>query len=172
MSNHGQPADLVCGSAPGEPPNAFSDHFLHRLEQPEEPVSARAAETAGLWIVRRVQGGYGVFRHWESVKTATPIGLFERIEVARMAAAVLPVLDQPSTFRLSSEHTFSPFPVLEGDAGCGHLKHFDDALIASINLVQALLCNPSSLALLLHAAGRTAVELAGQQALLLGEDEA
>jgi hypothetical protein len=168
-----RPEASSTGSAPAEqaePPNAFRASFLDQLAERDEPTFARTAETAGPWTVRKLADGFGLFRQGDTAEATTPIAVFERLEIAYLAAAVMPALGQRPALRIETERTPRGFPVLDGLEVCGRLSHFDEALVDSMNLLQALLSRPSSLALLLHAAGHTALELAGRMAVRLEED--
>ena len=148
------------------PDNAFAEEFLARLMIEDDPPSALAAELAGPWVVRRLQGGgYGLFRYWESPSAGDrPHARFSERAPALIAAAVLPTLAGDGPWRIASEPDSSGgFALFAGSEVCGRLEVFDDAFISAMNVAYELLARPDALALLLAAAGPTALELAGRR---------
>ncbi len=161
-------------SRPASPPadNAFRDTFLDHASQRDEPPTARQAEVAGSWVVRRLGNGYAVYRHWESPEHGDqPIAVLSEPSLALLLAAVLPA--RPETqLLLGSEPQEEGFPLLAGAEVCGHLSAFDEQLVADLNLALGLVSRPESLALQLQAAGATALTLAGRRAVRLGGEGA
>ncbi len=148
---------------PAEPANAFAAEFLTRLDGHDEPREALAAELAGPWAVRPLAGGFGVFRQWETPAAGDlPRAVFRDRALAQLSAALLPGIGYGGLFDLAAERGPAGFAVYEQDATCGHLQHFDEALVAALNLAVALVRSPHALALLLTAAGPTALRLTGR----------
>ncbi len=148
------------------PDNAFATDFLARLLIEDEPSSALAAELTGPWVVRRLPAGdYGLFRYWESPRSGDrPHARFSERAPALIAAAVLPTLVGDGPWRIASEPgADGGFALFERSEVCGRLEVFDDAFVAAMNVAYELLARPDALALLLAAAGPTALELAGRR---------
>jgi len=76
-------------------PNAFSQLFLSRLAERDEPPTAGDADVAGPWriepVVWRGGHGFGLFRLGEGLARGfTPVAVFPSRWLALIAAAVLP----------------------------------------------------------------------------------
>lgn len=165
------------GPAPEPTPaNAFAPEFLARFGEQDEPPQALVAELAGSWVVRPLATGFGVFRSWESPPAGDlPRAVFQDRSIALLAAAVMPGIGYGGLFFLAPEHGPAGFPVYDRDEVCGHLRHFDEALVVAMNMAVELVRSPESLALLLSAAGPTALALTGrrlQRAVEAGEEPA
>ncbi len=149
------------------PANAFDESFLTDLDRADEPVGAAEAETAGPWRIeelshRGVQR-WGVFQSAAgSRRGGYPVALFGRRELALLAAAVLPATGRDSILRLEPDESSEGF-ALRGPNGDveGHLRHFDQPLEEALHVAAYLTRSPASLALLLEAAGSTALRDAG-----------
>lgn len=150
----------------GHADNAFAAEFLAGLMIEDDPPSALAAELVGPWVVRRLpEGGYGLFRYWESPRAGDrPHARFSERSPALIAAAVLPTLAGDGPWRIASDPDLDGgFALFAGGEVCGRLEVFDDAFISAMNVAHELLARPDALALLLAAAGPTALELAGRR---------
>jgi hypothetical protein len=159
--------DRAAPAPPAEPPgNAFTDAFLRRLRREDDLYEALEAELSGPWTVRPVGAdGFGVFRHWESPELGDrPRAVFRDPGVALLAAAVLPALGREATYRLGTDpDELGLYPLERGGEAWGATPIFDEALLGALNLATELVRSPRSLALLLSAAGPTALELVGRQ---------
>ncbi len=147
--------------------NAFDESFLADLDRADEPVSAAEAETAGPWHVEdlshRGVERWGVFRSAAgSRRGGYPVAMFGRRELALLAVAVLPATGRDFLLRLDSEESNEGF-ALRGPNGEieGHLRHFDQPLEEALHVAAFLTRSPANLALLLEAAGSTALRDAG-----------
>lgn len=142
------------------PSNAFVEDYLALLNERDEPLTAAEADYAGPWSVEaRQQGGHAVVRPAEEV----PYGVFEAVEIAQIAAAVLPGTGREKRYRLGKEENPGRgFPVYRSGELVGHLRLFDEELVAALNVLDALLASPYDFAWLLEAAGGLALQHVGR----------
>ena len=140
--------------------NAFVEDYLALLNERDEPLTAAEADYAGPWSVEaRQQGGHAVVRPAEEV----PYGVFEAVEIAQIAAAVLPGTGREKRYRLGKdENPGRGFPVYRSGELVGHLRLFDEELVAALNVLDALLSSPYDFAWLLEAAGGLALQHVGR----------
>ena len=153
-----------------KPSNAFTDDFLERIDEENEPPTASEATVAGLGGVRPLPGGgFGLFLDGESPERGhEPVGVFEERWRALMASAVLPGTGRDPLVALRKEADPAGYALLSGLDGdgepavVGHLRVFDEPLAAAMHVAEALLRSPQCLAALLEAAGKVALEKAGK----------
>ena len=140
--------------------NAFVEDYLALLNERDEPITATEAEYAGPWSVEaRREGGHAVVRPAEEV----PYAVFEAAEIAQVAAAVLPGTGREKRYRLGKdEDAGRGFPVYRSGELVGHVKLFDEELVAALNVIDALLASPYDFAWLLEAAGGLALQHVGR----------
>ncbi len=149
------------------PVNAFDESFLTELDRSDEPISAAEAETAGPWRIEPLSRGeeaWGVFHAAAGARRGgQPIARFERREHALLAAAVLPATGRDPLLRMEPDESSEGF-ALRGPNGEieGHLRNFDQPLEEALHVAAYLTRSPTSLALLLEAAGSTALRDAGR----------
>jgi len=84
--------------------------------------------------------------------------MFLRREAALAAAAAMPATGRRLRYRLSPDADEQGFPILLEGVQVGHMRYFDEELLAGLNGCDALVSTPRSLALLLDAAGGLALE--------------
>ena len=153
-------------SAHPTPSNAFRRRFLRRFDERDEPVTALEADMAGPWSVVPLPGeGFGLFRAGEHPSRGfRPTAVFPDRSLALLAAAVLPGTGRDPLLSLNG----SPEPGsgryslrLDDGTVVGHSGHFEEDLVDALNVAVALVRSPLSLALLLEAAGPTAVARCG-----------
>jgi hypothetical protein len=142
------------------PSNAFVEDYLALLNERDEPLTAAEADYAGPWSVEaRQQGGHAVLRPAEDV----PYAAFDSVEIAQLAAAVLPGTGREKRYRLGKdENPGRGFPVYRSGELAGHLRLFDEELVAALNVLDALLSSPYDFAWLLEAAGGLALQHVGR----------
>jgi len=142
------------------PSNAFVEDYLALLNERDEPLTAAEADYAGPWSVEaRQQGGHAVLRPAEEV----PYAAFDSVEIAQLAAAVLPGTGREKRYRLGKdENPGRGFPVYRSGELAGHLRLFDEELVAALNVLDALLSSPYDFAWLLEAAGGLALQHVGR----------
>lgn len=140
--------------------NAFVQDYLALLNERDEPLTAPEADYAGPWSVEaRQQGGHAVVRPAEDV----PYAVFEAVEIAQVAAAVLPGTGREKRYRLGKdEDPGRGFPVYRSGELVGHIRLFDEELVAGLNVLDALLASPYDFAWLLEAAGGLALQHVGR----------
>jgi hypothetical protein len=163
--------DVSIAPAPA-PGNIFTPEYLALLSPcDDEPVTAAEAAisvpTSDPWHLEphSMEPGWAVLRQGESRFTTQPHASFQNIDVARLAAAVIPSTEQPPRYRLGQEQDALGYPVFAGDQVVGHFQFFDESLLAAMNVVAAVVSVPGDLAWLLHAAGGQALDHAGKIAL-------
>lgn len=140
--------------------NAFVEDYLALLNERDEPLTAAEADYAGPWSVEaRRQGGHAVVRVAEEV----PYGVFEAVEIAQIAAAALPSTGREKRYRLGKDDDAGRgFPVYRSGELVGHVRLFDEELVAALNVLDALLASPYDFAWLLEAAGGLALQHVGR----------
>lgn len=140
--------------------NAFVEDYLALLNERDEPLTAPEAEYAGPWSVEaRQSGGHAVVRPAEEV----PYAVFGAVEIAQVAAAVLPGTGREKRYRLGKdEDAGRGFPVYRSGELVGHVRIFDEELVSALNVVDALLASPYDFAWLLEAAGGLALQHVGR----------
>jgi hypothetical protein len=146
--------------------NAFSDSFLRRIAERDEPPMAGEADAAGPWHVEEVpaERWFGLYRLGESrARGFEPVAVFRDRSLALLAAAVLPGTGRDAAFRLHKDSGPDGFAVETGNGGevVGHTALFDENLIAALHVAESLARSPEALANLLEAAGPLALERAG-----------
>lgn len=144
--------------------NAFAPEFLAWMDRRDEPSTVGEADAAGPWTVRpHPDGGYAVMRAAERLEEGDrPAGVFRRIETARLMAAVLPGTGRDAELHLRSHEEPAGYPVDGADGREGHIRLFDEGLVAALNVADSLVRSPEALAWLLEAAGRITLEHAGR----------
>jgi hypothetical protein len=149
-------------------PNAFTELFLRRLGERDEPPTAGDADVAGPWRIEPIPGhGFGLFRIGESLARGhAPVAVFPSRWLALLAAAVLPGTGRDPLLRIDKQpDADGAFPLLlpgrDGDELAGRLHLFDERLVDALNVAVYLLETPQSLAWLLEAAGSVALERCG-----------
>jgi hypothetical protein len=147
------------------PSNAFVEDYLALLNERDEPITAPEAEYAGPWSVEaRRQGGHAVLRAAEDLDRGDePYAVFEALEIAQIAAAVLPGTGREKRYRLGKDQDSGRgFPVYRSGELAGHLRLFDEEVVAALNVLDALLSSPYDFAWLLEAAGGLALQHVGR----------
>src|SRR6185436_373168 len=86
-------------------PNAFTQLFLRRLGERDEPPTAGDADVAGPWRIEPVPGlGFGLFRIGESLARGhAPAAVFPSRWLALLAAAVLPGTGRDPLLRIDPQ---------------------------------------------------------------------
>lgn len=140
--------------------NAFVEDYLALLNERDEPITAPEADYAGPWSVEpRRQGSYAVLRAADD----RPYAVFEAVEIAQIAAAVLPGTGREKRYRLGKEEDSGRgYPVYRAGELVGHIQLFDEDLIAALNVLDALVASPYDFAWLLEAAGGLALQHVGR----------
>jgi hypothetical protein len=143
--------------------NAFTQPFLQRLGELDEPPSAGEADVAGPWDVEEIPGfGFGLFRKGESWNRGfPPAAVFARRPVALLAAAALPGTGRDAAFRLHKDAGPAGYAVESAGEVAGHVALFDERLVDALHVLEMVARSPESLANLLEGAGSLALERAG-----------
>lgn len=144
--------------------NAFAAEFLARMDRRDEPSTVAEADAAGPWAVRpHPEGGFAVMRTAERLEEGDrPAGVFQRVETARLMAAVLPGTGRDTELRLRPDEEPAGYPVDGGAGREGYIRLFDENLVAALNVADSLVRSPEALAWLLEASGRITLEHAGR----------
>jgi hypothetical protein len=145
--------------------NAFTPEFLRRFEEVEdEPPTAGEAEVAGPVRVRRLPDRrFGVFLAGRE----RPVLAFRERSRALLAAGMLPCTGREAAYVLGKDAGPDGYPLLAGfDASgrpdvAGHMEHFDEKLAGALQAGDGVVRSPESLAYLMAAAGKAALERAG-----------
>lgn len=153
------------GAGTARPPlRVFTEEALERLRRADEPPTAAEAELSGPWRVHELrEGGFGVFRHGDEEAGDPPLGRFAGRHLALLAAAALPGLGRASAYRVDPQGGEAGYPLVREGVEVGALGIFLADLAPALDALEALLRSPPALALLLEAAGPTALERAGRE---------
>ena len=153
------------GRAHRPPVRVFTEEALERLRRGDEPPTAAEAELSGPWRVRRLPGnaGFGLFRRGDEEAGDPPLARFAGRHLALLAAAALPGLGRASAFRVGPEAGEAGYPLLREGVEAGALGVFLAELAPALDALEAVVRSPAALALLLEAAGPTALERAGRE---------
>jgi hypothetical protein len=149
--------------------NAFPAGFLSRFDDRDEPPTAHEAEVAGVATIYEIAGrGFCLYLPGERPDLGhLPVACFFERWRALVAAAVLPGTGRDPAYRLLQEAGAEGFALISGvdregqPEVAGHLRLFDEGLASALGVADALLRSPQSLALLLEAAGKVALERTG-----------
>lgn len=146
--------------------NAFTEEYLELLSQRDEPVTGAEADTAGPWHLEAHPHGWAVLRQGESLdKGSAPTAVFQKKDAARLTAAVLPGTGRRLRYRLGKDAEALGYPLLDDGRVVGHLRFFDEDLLAALNVADALVSMPRDLSWLIDGAGGLALDHAGKIAL-------
>lgn len=150
------------------PSNVFTDDFLRRLDEEDEPPTASEAAVAGVGPVFPVAEGYALFLPGENDEEGDlPVAVFKEEWRALLAAAVLPGTGRDPLVRLKKVADAGGYPLVAGLDPDGepevvaHLRVFDESLAGALHTGEALLRSPECLAALLQAAGKVTLERVG-----------
>lgn len=142
------------------PKNAFTEDYLALLNERDEPITATEADYAGPWSIEDLpQGGHTVRRAGGD----RPYAAFSRLELAQVAASVLPGTGRERRYKLGrDEEPGRGYPITRSGETVGYVALFDEDLVAALNVVDALLSSPHDFAWLLEAAGGLALQHVGR----------
>ncbi|HEX4952667.1 MAG TPA: hypothetical protein VF017_04640 [Thermoanaerobaculia bacterium] len=144
-------------------PNAFAPEFLDHFAEHDEPVTSLEASTCGPWrVVALGPERWGVVQDGDPA----PHAVFKDRELALLAAAMLPATGRAPRLVVFGEAQPEGFPVGALSQGLkpdtvGWLASFDTDSVDCLHSGLHLALSPVSLALLLEAAGPTALRRAG-----------
>ena len=140
--------------------NAFTEDYLALLNERDEPVTATEADYAGPWSIEDLsQGGHTVSRAGGD----RPYAVFSMLELAQVAAAVLPGTGREKRYKLGrDEEPGRGYPIFRSGETVGYVGLFDEDLVAALNVIDALLASPNDFAWLLEAAGGLALQHVGR----------
>jgi hypothetical protein len=151
------------------PSTPFPPSFLGRLDERDEPPTAHEAEVAGVAAIHEIAGrGFCLYLPGQRPEPGhLPVACFFERWRALLAAAVLAGTGRDPAYRLRQEAGAEGFALIAGvdregePEVAGHLRLFDEALVSALHVADSLLRSPESLALLLEAAGKVALERTG-----------
>ncbi len=148
------------------PTQVFTSEYLALLAERDEPLTAGEADTAGPWRLEATRSGWlALLREGESLDRDAPFAILNRLDVAQLAAAILPGTGRERRYRLGPDPDEHGFPLFRSGERVGHLRLFDEEVAAALNVVDALLSAPRDLSWLYDAAGGIALEHSGRIAL-------
>lgn len=148
----------------GEMANAFHPEFLARLDRIGDPLTAAEAAHGGFWrVVQRPDESYGLYRVWESPeKGDEPFAVLQDRSMALLAAAFLPLAAKSRTLWSQNADDGRGQTLYRDAQSIGQLRYSDPEFTEILNLAEALVRSPESIAALLEAAGSAALEPAGK----------
>lgn len=152
------------GSTP-VPVNAFTEEYLALLNERDEPITAAEADYAGPWSVEDLpRGGHALLRSGQDLDRGDqPYAVFSMLELAQVAASVLPGTGREKRYRLGrDEEPGRGYPIFRTGETVGYVQLFDEDLVAALNVIDALLASPHDFAWLLEAAGGLALQHVGR----------
>lgn len=148
--------------------NAFTEEFLRRFQEHDEPPSAGEADMAGPWGIVPFptadgREAFGLWRLGERPDWGDPpTGLFRDHSTALLASAVRPLLGRDPFYQLGKERRNGGFPLLRQGEAAGWIDLFDEDWVFGVNLLERVTRSPEALAALLEAVGPVALERAGR----------
>jgi len=151
----------------------FAADFLDLLETGEEPPSLSEAEWGGEWkVVSLDPHCHLVLRSWEEPGKDRPAAIFTERSFALQCAAVLPLEARPRLFLIQTVEPPANHLVLVRDTydtearvegrPIGEVQPLTEDQVLALHLAGCFARSPLALALLLEAAGPTAIRLAGE----------
>jgi hypothetical protein len=151
----------------------FAADFLDLLETGEEPPSLSEAEWSGEWkVVSLDRDRHLVLRSWEEPGKDRPAAVFTERPIALQCAAVLPLEARPRLVLIQTVAPPANHLVLVRDTydtearaegrPIGEAQAFSENQVLALHLAGCFARSPLALALLLEAAGPTAIRLAGE----------
>ena len=151
----------------------FAADFLDLLEASEEPPSLSEAEWSGEWkVVSLDRDRHLVLRSWEDPARDRPAAIFIERPIALQCAAVLPLEARPRLFLIQTVEPPANHLILVRDTylteaprdarPIGEVQTFSENQVLALHLAGCFARSPLALALLLEAAGPTAIRLAGE----------
>ena len=151
-------------STPTGVDNAFNLDFLARLAEQDEPLTAGPAAHGGVFCVRQMaDGGYGLYRFWESPeRDDPPSAVLQERSTAYLAAAFLPAVAEGRTL-WSQDAEDAPGQTLYryGEA-IGRLRYRDPEMVEALNLSEAIASSPVLVAAFLTGVSQAALAEAGR----------
>ncbi|MGH9361074.1 MAG: hypothetical protein ACRD2T_04100 [Thermoanaerobaculia bacterium] len=149
----------------------FTADFLDRLEKSDEPGSVGEAEWSGDWkVVSLAPDRHLVLRGWQEPANDQPAAILTERSAALLCAAVLPLEARPRLFIVRPVRAEGRYDVLVQDSydparpcqPIGEVRDFSEAQALALHLAGCFARSPHALALLLEAAGPTAIQMAGE----------
>ena len=151
----------------------FTADFLDLLETAAEPPSLSEAEWGGEWkVVSLDSDQHLVLRSWEEPGRDRPAAIFTERPIALQCAAVLPLEARPRLVLIQTVEPAASHLVLVRDTydtearaegrPLGELQEFNENQVLALHLAGCFARSPLALALLLEAAGPTAIRLVGE----------
>jgi hypothetical protein len=154
-------------------PSIFAADFLDLLETAAEPPSMSEAEWGGEWkVVSLAPDQHLVLRSWEEPGKDRPAAIFTERPIALQCAAVLPLearprlaliqaVEPPANRLVLLRDTYDTEVPAEGRP-VGEVGEFSENQALALHLAGCFARSPLALALLLEAAGPTAIRLVGE----------
>ncbi len=145
-------------------PNAFDPDFLEQLEHRDIPASAFEAVHGCFWrVVPLDDDRFGLFRLWEDPEHGdAPFAILSDHFTALLAAAVLPLVAARRTIWLYPADDGEGYRLHRDGWEVGQMRTLIPELTDALNLADALVRTPTSLASLLEGAGPGALAQAGK----------
>lgn len=142
----------------------FTDRALSGLGRRDEPPTAGEAELSGPWrVVTLDDGDLGLFRPGDAEAGGEPLVRVGDRQTALLAAAALPALGRRGRYRLDEVADGGRYTLWRRGIDAGSAAVFLTELAAALDGLEALVRSPEALALVLEAAGSTALEQAGRR---------
>jgi hypothetical protein len=143
-----------------KPENVFKGGFLETYGRRDESSSSSEAVLSGRWKIVERDGTIALFREWENESIDPPFATFHLLDHALLFAAVAPASTRPPDYETAEEGD-GVFLFCDGRE-VGRLRWGDAEIVDVLNVAAYLVRNPAALALLLEAAGPSALEAAGR----------
>lgn len=151
--------------------SAFSPEYLAFLRERNEPDTPWAGEDRGPFVIRKIGGGFALFRPWQSPEAADePEAVFQTQEDARLALSARAALRRARYYRLQEPDVDRPgvgYAVEREGAVIGHVRSYDPEWIFACHVLACAAQSPEHLATLLDVAGSATQEEVG---VILGKE--
>jgi hypothetical protein len=144
------------------PSSVFNDHFLELFGRRDESCSSSEAELSGRWKIVEREGAFELYRQWEGAASDPPFATFHRLEHALLFAAMAPAASRTPVYQGNRASEDDRNSIFCGGDEVGTVRWFDQEIVNVLNVGAYLVRNPLALALLLEAAGPSALAAVGR----------
>ncbi len=146
-------------SEEGKSKSAFSMEYRETLRARDEPDTPWAGDAQKPVVILSTQGGFGLFRPWQSPQAGDPpLAVFADLADARLAAVAHSILRRIRRFQLrepATPHVPEGYAVFRDRDVTGWLQAFDPEWIEAMNILAWIAQYTEGLAEMLDLAGPT-----------------
>ena len=146
--------------------NALSAEYLAFLRERNEPEAPWVGEATGPLVIREIEGGFGLFRPWQSQAAGdAPVAEFQTVEDARLAVAARAALRRSRFYQLQvagEEVPAGGYVVEREGEPIGRVRTWDPDWVFACHVLACTAQASEHLATLLELAGSSAQEEVGE----------